>query len=56
MNQYYVIYLYQKNPVCGTWITADTKEEAYLSAEFKLMCMLPNVVYDDLVITDEKIA
>lgn len=52
--KYYVIYLYQKAPVCGTWITANNRDEAYLSAEFKLMCMLPNVQYDDLAITEEK--
>lgn len=54
MKKYYIMYLYQKNPVAGTWVTANNKEEAYLIAEFKLICILPNVKYDDLAITSEK--
>ena len=48
MKKYYCYYLYQGKKVMGTYIDANTCDDAINYAGFKAMCLVPNVVYDDI--------
>ena len=47
MKSYYIIFYNGENKICGTYVRANDKEEALMSAEFSLMCRYPNVAYTD---------
>lgn len=51
---YYVVFSYKGKPICGTWVRAESKEEAMVNGEFKLMCRYPNVPYDSTQVTCTK--
>ena len=45
MKRYYVMFYNENKAVCGTYQSANNKEEACLMAEFTLICHYPNVEY-----------
>lgn len=49
---YYVVFSYKGRAVCGTWVRAESKEQALNNAEFKLICVYPNVLHDSSEVTD----
>lgn len=49
---YNVTFYYHGIPVCSTLKRAGTQEEAGLQTEFGLMCLFPNVNYDDVTIIE----
>lgn len=49
---YHVTFYYRSSPVCSTLERAETKEDAGLKAEFRLMCLFPNVNYDNVTINE----
>ena len=48
---YYVVFSYKGKPICGTWVRAQSKEQAMVVAEYKLMCRYANVLYDAMEVT-----
>ncbi len=51
MRQYVVFYKNMR-PVCGTWVAEKNDELATEAAEFKLICMCPNVEYDSAMVVN----
>lgn len=52
--RYYVLFSYKGKAVAGTWVTGTNEGEALLNAEFKLICMVPNVKYDGMDILEKR--
>ena len=52
--RYYVLFSYKGKTVAGTWVEANDDGEALLNAEFKLICMVPNVQYDGMDILEKQ--
>lgn len=52
--KYYVLFSYKGKAVAGTWVAADSEGEALLNAEFKLICLVPNVQYDGMDILEKQ--
>ena len=52
--RYYVLFSYKGKAVAGTWVEATSEGEALLNAEFKLICMVPNVQYDGMDILEKQ--
>lgn len=48
---YYVVFSYKGKPICGTWVRAESKEQAMINAEYKLMCRYSNVPYNAMEVT-----
>lgn len=52
--RYYVLFSYKGKAVAGTWVEATSEGQALMDAEFKLICMVPNVQYDGMDILEKQ--
>lgn len=51
MKKYYVVYYNEDKLIAGTLISAESEDDACINAEFKMMCLLPNVMFDRTEVT-----
>lgn len=54
MKTYYIVFYNGGKAVCGTWQRGKDKEDACLSASFKLICTYPNILFDGYKVTEER--
>ena len=48
MRKFYITFIRDSTPICGTEVEANTAGEAGAIAEYRIMCRYPNIAYDGI--------